>query len=75
MFGLHSGHLTAHAERIAKKHGAWHINYTEPRGQRRGWFACPNRGSPFDQRVSDAVWADIDAAGGIDALRKGKRHG
>jgi hypothetical protein len=51
-FGLHSGHLTAQAERIARKHGAWHVNFTEPRGERRGWFACPNRGNPFDQAAS-----------------------
>ncbi len=70
-FGLHSGHLTAKADKIARRHGAWHDNYVEPgRGDKRGWFACPNRGSPFDQAIADAVMADIDAAGGIDALRK-----
>lgn len=68
MFGVHSGHLTAKADLIAKRHGAWHVNYTEPRGRRRGWFACPNRGSPFDQAVANAVWDDIDAAGGFAAL-------
>jgi hypothetical protein len=68
MFGLHSGHLTARADTIAKRHGAWHVNYTEPRGKRRGWFACPNRGSPFDQAVAKRVREDIDRAGGIDAL-------
>lgn len=70
MFGLHSGHLTAKADTIAKKHGAWHVNYTEPRGERRGWFACPNRGSPFDQATATAVMADIRAAGGIEALTR-----
>ncbi len=31
------------------------INYTEPRGERRGWFEGPNRGSPFDQRLESLV--------------------
>ena len=69
-FGLHSGHLTAKADQIAKRHGAGHINFTEPRGEKRGWFACPNRGSPFDQRTAELVMAAIDAAGGLDALRR-----
>lgn len=69
MFGLHAGHLTAKADKIAERYGAWHVNYTEPRGQRRGWFACPNRGSPFDQAVGNAVMDDIERVGGLDALR------
>lgn len=72
-FGLHGGHLTAKADKIAKKHGAWHVNHEEFRGpgqvEKRGWFACPNRGNPFDERTANAVMADIEAAGGIDALR------
>jgi hypothetical protein len=69
MFGLHSGHLTGKADKIAKRHGAWHTNYTEPRGQRRGWFSCRNLGEPFDSAVAKAVLADIDHVGGLDALR------
>ncbi len=69
MFGLHDGHLTAKAQRIAKRHGADHINYTEPGGRRRGWFTSPNRGSPFDQATAKAVLSDIEAAGGFDALK------
>jgi hypothetical protein len=69
-FGLHSGHLTARADEIAKKHGADHTNYTEPRGEKRGWFSCDNRGEPHNSATAKAVWADIDAAGGIDKLRK-----
>jgi hypothetical protein len=68
-FGLHRGHLTAKADKIARRHGASHINYTEATGERRGWFVTDNRGSPFDQRVADAVLADIARAGGIDAMR------
>jgi hypothetical protein len=69
-FGLHKGHLAARADKIAERHGASHVNYTEPRGEKRGWFVCPNRGEPFDTRTAVAVMADIDAAGGIDALTK-----
>lgn len=68
-FGGHRGHLTAKADRIARRHGANHINYTDATGERRGWFVADNRGSPFDGRTADAVLADIEKAGGIDALR------
>ena len=67
-FGLHSGHLTAQADRIARRHGASHANYTEPSGVRRGWFECPHRGVPFDTATASAVMADIDRIGGIAAL-------
>lgn len=70
MFGLHHGHLTAKADRIAEKHGAWHTNYTEPDGRKRGWFSCRNMGAPFDQSVARAVLQDIEKAGGFDALAK-----
>lgn len=32
-------------------------------GRYQAWFAGPNYGSPFDQRMASAVEADIDAAG------------
>lgn len=67
-FGLHRGHLTAEAGRIAARHGAWHVNYTEPGGERRGWFACPNLGAPFDGATARAVLDDLDARGGIAAF-------
>lgn len=58
-FGLHSGHLPEAADKIAKRFGAWHVNYDEPTGngehRQRGWFACPNRGEPFDSRIARAV--------------------
>jgi hypothetical protein len=73
MFGVHDGHLTAKAQQIAKRHGASHVNYTEPRGRKRGWFACTNQGAPFDQATARAVLADIEAAGGFEALRRDKR--
>ena len=73
-FGLHSGHLTKKADQIAEKHGAWHVNYDEFKGpgqiERRGWFACPNRGNPFDGATAAAVMTDIEAAGGLDSMKK-----
>ena len=73
MFGVHRGHLKKAADKIAEKHGAWHTNYTDPNGTKRGWFSCPNRGSPFDRAIESAVLSDIKAAGGIDALTIGRR--
>ena len=68
-FGLHNGHLVTTADKIAAKHDAGHVNYTEPgTGKRRGWFYCQNLGSPFDERTAQAVMADIERAGGIEAL-------
>ncbi len=72
-FGLHVGHLAAQADRIARRHGARHINYTEPRGEKRGWFECANRGEPWDSATARAVLADIERAGGLDALRRQRR--
>ena len=69
-FGLHSGHLSVKADKIARRHGADHTNYTEPHGERRGWFSCPNLGAPFDAAVAEAVLSDIAAAGGFDRLKK-----
>lgn len=62
-FGLGPGWLPAKADRIAQKHGAVLVNYTEPNGYKRHWFAGPNRGAPFDQQMADAVAADLRAAG------------
>jgi hypothetical protein len=69
-FGLHRGHLKAKADQIAKKHGAWHVNFTEPNGEKRGWFGCDNLGHPFDSGRANAVMADIEKAGGIESLQK-----
>lgn len=69
-FGIHFGHLKAEADKIARRHGGYHENHTEPgTGVKRGWFGCRNRGQPFDQQVAGAVMADIEKAGGIEALR------
>ncbi len=68
-FLTHYGHLNRVADRIAKRHGCCHINYSDPTGTRRGWFAGPNFGSPFDDAMAAAVKADIERHGGIEALR------
>lgn len=67
-FGLHRGHLTARADQIARRYGAWHVNWTEPTGEKRGWFGYQSH-SRFDQRTAEKVLAAIDAAGGFEALR------
>jgi hypothetical protein len=63
LFGCGAGHLPAKAQRIAAKFGADLVNYTEPRGRKRHWFAGPNRGQPFDQQLSRDVMAALEAAG------------
>lgn len=71
-FCLHQGHLDSNAvEDVLRAAGveAWHANYTEPRGERRGWFACRNLGFPFDRATERAALDAIDAAGGLDAFR------
>lgn len=62
-FGTGSGHLPERADRIAQKHGACLVNHTEPDGRQRHWFACDNRGEPFDSNTARAVTADLEAAG------------
>jgi hypothetical protein len=68
LFGLHAKHLSAVADQIATRHGAWHVNYRDSGGERRGWFACPNLGPAFYEVIARAVMADVDRAGGIEAL-------
>lgn len=72
-FGCHEGHLTRRAGMIARRVGGpdvGHINYTEPDGRMRGWFFGPNYGAPFDGILARKVMDAIDAAGGIDGLRR-----
>jgi hypothetical protein len=71
-FCLHQGHLDS--ERLdavfrERDIDAWHVNYTEPSGKRYGWFACRNRGNPFNQWTAREAMDAIDAAGGLDAFR------
>lgn len=70
-----SGHMPEKANKIAKQHGAWLINHTDPgcscgRGHsngcpanRRHWFSAPNMGAPFDGDRARALSAALDAAG------------
>lgn len=63
MFGAGPGHLPKRADKIARKHGAYLVNYTEPRGEKRHWFCCPNLGHPFDGATASAVMDALRAAG------------
>lgn len=62
-FLLGDGFLPAKADRIARRHGATLVNYREPGGEKRHWFACRNRGFPHDDQVAAAVADDLEAAG------------
>lgn len=62
LFGLGPGHLSKRAEKAAEKEGATLCNYTEPRGEKRHWFAGPNRGEPFDSALGRRVMAAVRAA-------------
>ena len=84
MFGVGKGHLGRKAERIAKKHGAQLVNYTDPgcsygRGcqgheecpaNARHWFEAQNLGSPFDERVRDSVLAELASNNERSAIMK-----
>lgn len=61
------GHRAARLHRIARKHGAWFVATNIPGDGPRYWFACANRGNPFDQATERAVWAELEAAGLADA--------
>lgn len=71
MFGGGTGELTDEAIRaideIAARHDFTVVTYTEPRGEKRYWFAGPNRGNPFDGQAEKAIWADLEAAGWANA--------
>jgi hypothetical protein len=68
LFGEHDGHLHMRADQIARKYGAAHVNYIEPDGRRRGWFCCPDRGSPLNENCATTVLTAIERAGGFAAL-------
>ena len=65
--GLFSGHpdqaYCDAANAVAGEHGYRIVCYDDPSSGPRGWFAGPNRGSPFDKAAADAVMADLEAAG------------
>lgn len=62
-FGLGPGHLPEQADEIAERHGAWLVNFTEPDGTKRHWFACRDRGEPFNGQTAAAVRADLRKEG------------
>lgn len=57
MFTPFRGHLSAAlVKKIERKFPRVAVvNYTEPRGEKRGWFAGPNRGEPFDRDLAREV--------------------
>ena len=70
LFGLGMGHLSKRAERAAERGGATLVNYTEPRGEKRHWFAGPNRGEPDDSEMARRVMAAVRAAATKQDLRE-----
>ena len=75
IFGVGDGHLSQKVAKIAKKHGAALVNHCDPGckcgygcayncpATRRHWFAGPNRGEPFNGRLSDNVLAEVAKGG------------
>lgn len=72
-FGLGPGWLPKKADKIARKHEARLVNYTDPqctcghgcaigecKSSRRHWFACQNRGEPFDSQTAATVMAALN---------------
>jgi hypothetical protein len=59
LFGMGTGHRSVSVARIAKKHGARLVNYTEPDGRKRHWFAAENLGAPHDEWRACQVLAEI----------------
>lgn len=68
IFGLGPGHLPQRAAKIAARHGATLVNFTDPQCQcghgghgcapskcKRHWFVCVNLGEPFNSRRARAV--------------------
>lgn len=68
MFCLGRGYLPDEAEVVARgvDDDVRLVNYREPGGPRRHWFAGPNRGHPFDVAMSDEVHAALLAAKLVD---------
>lgn len=60
-FGLYRGHLSAKLIDAVERRfpDVFVINFEEPSGERRGWFAQPNCGEPQDSQSAAEVlcWA------------------
>lgn len=64
-FGLGPGHLDHEiVDPVAKEHESTLVNYTEPNGHKRHWFATRNRGAPFDRQTASACMAALEATPG-----------
>ncbi len=75
MFLVGKGHLGKRADQIARKHGAYLVNYTDPGcgcgygcasdcpERRQHWFATDNLGEPFNSATARAVESDLRQAG------------
>lgn len=67
MFGVSRQKPTRKAakkmEQIAKRAGAYLVEATIPGTGYQRWFVGPNLGNPFDQRMSNDVYADLVKAG------------
>ena len=62
LFGAGNGRVSQRegkrCDRIAQKHGASFVWVKMPEGP-RFWFACPNRGNPFDRDTAEAVMFEV----------------
>lgn len=62
-FGLGKGRVSdterKRLDKIAEKHGAWFCPYRDPAEGPRYWFACPNRGEPFNGQTARAVMTEV----------------
>jgi hypothetical protein len=70
-FGTGSGRVSAReyqrCVRIARQHGADFTAMTLPGQGARYWFEAPNQGAPWDDRLRDAVMADVGAVRTVPA--------
>jgi hypothetical protein len=68
-FFLHDGYVDSEAvEKILQDAGieAWHTNYTEPHGKKRGWFSCVDYGFSSNRDTESRAREVISIAGGLD---------
>jgi hypothetical protein len=74
MFGTGPGHLPRRANAIAKRHGAYVVNFVDAscecghgcrphacKKAKRHWLCCPHLGEVESRRIASAVMADLRA--------------
>jgi hypothetical protein len=79
LFGAGPGWLPKEADTIARKYGAWLVNFTGPqckcgsgcrrracKKNRRHWFATANAGLPYNQNTCDRVLQEVNEIGVIN---------